>query len=71
MNSYFLLPLSDRRGVCPITFFVSTERVYVADGGKSKIRRQPALGDFRCSKNELTGHEMRLSRSFLPANLDC
>ena len=29
------------------------------------------LGDFRCLKNESTGHEMRLSRSFLQANLDC
>jgi hypothetical protein len=29
------------------------------------------LEDFRCSKNESTGHEMRLSRSFLQANLDC
>ena len=28
------------------------------------------LVDFRCSKNESTGHEMRLSRSFLQANLD-
>ena len=29
------------------------------------------LGVFRCSKNELTRHEMRLNRSFLQANLDC
>jgi len=29
------------------------------------------LGDFRCSKSEPTRHEMRLSRSFLQANLDC
>ena len=36
--------------LCPIAFFVSAERVYVADGRKSKIRRQPALGRFSLLK---------------------
>ncbi len=41
----------------------------MAGNQRSGVKRP--LGDFRCSKNEQTGHEMRLSRSFLQANLDC